>query len=65
MAANKASGKNKLDDISRVADEISKNGLKKPDQLIMGIKAFENLVGDTDITDRFDTSRVDLGASLG
>ena len=40
MAANKASGKNELDDISRVADEISKNGLKKPDQLIMGIKAF-------------------------
>lgn len=56
-----ATGSQKIEDISALAEEIRNNGLTDPDQLFMGIKAFENFISDPDVQARFDVRRIDLG----
>ena len=56
-----ATGAQKLADISSLAEEIRNDGLSDPDQVIMGIDAFENFITDSDIRSRFDIRRMDLG----
>lgn len=56
-----ATGQQKLDDINTLAEQIRDDGLADPDQLIMGIDAFENFISDDEVQKRFDTRRIDLG----
>jgi hypothetical protein len=56
-----ATGAQKIADISALAEVIRNDGLTDPDQLIMGIDAFENFISDTAIQARFDIRRIDLG----
>ena len=56
-----ATGAQKLADISALAEVIRNDGLADPDQLIMGIDAFENFISDSAVQARFDTRRIDLG----
>jgi hypothetical protein len=56
-----ATGSEKLDDISSLAEVIRNDGLEDPDQLIMGIDAFNNFVSDDEIQKRYDIRRIDLG----
>ncbi len=51
----------KVNDISALAEEIRNDGLIDPDELHMGINAFEEFIKDPKIIERFDTRRVDLG----
>ncbi len=48
-------------DISALAEIIRNDGLSDPDQLIMGIDAFEAFIADADIQKRYDNRRIDLG----
>ncbi len=48
-------------DINALAEVIRNDGLADPDQLIMGVDAFEAFIQDADIIQRFDTRRIDLG----
>jgi hypothetical protein len=56
-----AGGQAKLDDISALAEVVRNDGLSSPDQLIMGIDAFENFISDSTVRSRFDIRRMDLG----
>lgn len=56
-----ATGAEKLADINTLAEQIRNDGLADPDQLIMGIDAFENLISDEYVQKRFDVRRMDLG----
>ena len=56
-----AGGATIADDISAISEVIRNDGLEDPDQLIMGIDAFEAFIKDSDIQDRFDNRRIDLG----
>lgn len=49
-------------DISSLAEVIRGNGLADPNQLIMGINAFEAFIADADIQKRFDNRRINQGA---
>ena len=51
----------KLADVSDTAETIRNDGLSDPDQLLMGIDAFENFISDDGIRKRFDVRRMDLG----
>jgi len=48
-------------DISALAEIIRNDGLADPDQLIMGIDAFEAFIADAEIQKRYDNRRIDLG----
>lgn len=48
-------------DISDLAEIIRNDGLADPNQLIMGIDAFEAFIADPDIQKRFDNRRINLG----
>lgn len=50
-----------LGDISSLAEIIRSDGLASPDQLIMGITAFEAFIKNNDVISRFDTRRYELG----
>jgi len=56
-----ATGAQKIADINSLAEVIRDDGLSDPDQLIMGIDAFENFISDAAIQARFDIRRIDLG----
>ena len=56
-----ATGLQKIADINSLAEEIRNNGLADPDQLIMGVDAFENFISDDEVQKRFDIRRIDLG----
>jgi hypothetical protein len=56
-----ATGEQKISDISDLAEVIRNDGLSDPDQLLMGIDAFENFISDAEIQKRFDIRRIDLG----
>jgi hypothetical protein len=56
-----ATGAQKLADLSSLAEVVRNDGLADPDQLIMGIDAFENFISDTTVQARFDIRRIDLG----
>lgn len=56
-----ATGLEKVTDISDLAEVIRNDGLADPDQLIMGIDAFENFISDAEIQKRFDLRNMDLG----
>lgn len=56
-----ATGAQKTADINSLAEEIRNDGLSDPDQLIMGVDAFENFISDAEIQKRFDQRRMDLG----
>lgn len=56
-----ATGAQKLADINSLAEQIRNDGLADPDQLIMGVDAFENFISDADVQKRFDIRRIDLG----
>lgn len=56
-----ATGAEKLNDINVLAEQIRDDGLTDPDQLIMGIDAFENFISDDEVQKRFDIRRMDLG----
>jgi len=60
-----ATGLQKTTDISDLAEEIRNDGLADPDQLIMGITAFENFISDPEIQKRFDVRRIDMGTIAG
>jgi len=51
-----------VSDISSLAEIIRNDGLDDPDQLIMGIDAFEAFIADPAIIQRFETRRIDLGS---
>lgn len=48
-------------DISALAEIVRNDGLADPDQLIMGVNAFEAFIKDDEIIKRFDTRRIDQG----
>lgn len=48
-------------DINALAEVIRNDGLSDPDQLIMGVDAFEEFIKDADIQKRYDNRRIDLG----
>lgn len=48
-------------DINSLAEVIRNNGLADPDQLIMGVDAFEAFIKDDEIQKRYDVRRIDLG----
>lgn len=48
-------------DINALAEQIRDDGLADPDQLIMGVDAFEEFIKDAGIRERFDSRRIDLG----
>ena len=48
-------------DISSLAEEIRNDGLADPDQLIMGVDAFNAFISDPDIQARYDNRRIDRG----
>ena len=56
-----ATGAQKLGDISSLAEVVRNDGLSDPDQLIMGIDAFENFISDADVQKRFDIRNIHLG----
>lgn len=56
-----ATGAQKLADINSLAEVIRNDGLSDPDQLVMGIDAFENFISDSAVQARFDIRRIDLG----
>lgn len=56
-----ATGDQKMDDLIALGEVIRNDGLGDPDQIIMGIDAFENFIRDADIKDRLDTRRIELG----
>lgn len=49
------------DDINSLAEIIRNDGLEDPDELHMGINAFEAFIKDDDIQKRFDNRRIDQG----
>lgn len=57
-----AGGADPAGDIEALAEEIRNDGLLDPNQLIMGVDAFENFIKNDDIQKRFDNRRIDLGA---
>lgn len=54
-------GADPVGDISALAEVIRNDGLADPDQLLMGIDAFEAFIKDEDVQKRFDNRRIDLG----
>ena len=56
-----ATGAQKIADINSLAEQIRDDGLLDPDELHMGIDAFENFISDADVQKRFDIRRIDLG----
>ena len=58
---NEATGAQKISDISALGQVIRNDGLSDPDQLIMGIDAFESFISDPVIQARLDIRRLDLG----
>lgn len=54
-------GADPVGDINSLAEVIRGNGLADPDQLIMGVDAFEAFIKNADVQKRFDTRRYDLG----
>lgn len=56
-----AGGADPVGDINSLAEVIRGNGLANPDQLIMGVSAFEAFIKNADVQKRFDTRRFDLG----
>lgn len=57
-----ATGAQKLEDLRALGEVVRADGLSDPDQLIMGEKAFENLLATDTVQGRFDARRIDLGA---
>lgn len=56
-----ATGLQKVADINALAEVVRNDGLADPDQLLMGIDAFESFISDDEIQKRFDIRRIDLG----
>lgn len=56
-----ATGLQKISDLNSLAEQVRDDGLADPDQLIMGVDAFENFISDDEIQKRFDIRRIDLG----
>lgn len=56
-----AVGGDPLGDLSALAEIVRNDGLMDPDQLIMGVDAFEACMKNTDFIARFDTRRAELG----
>ncbi len=56
-----AAGATISDDIKSLSEVIRNDGLADPDQLIMGVDAFEAFIQDADIQKRYDNRRIDLG----
>ncbi len=48
-------------DISALAEEIRNDGLNDPDELIMGVNAYEAFIADPEIQKRLDIRRIDQG----
>lgn len=48
-------------DIGALAEVIRNDGLEDPDQLIMGVDAFEAAITNDDFKARFDNRRIDMG----
>lgn len=48
-------------DINALAEVIRNDGLSDPDQLLMGVDAFEAAIKNEDFLKRFDNRRIDLG----
>lgn len=56
-----AAGATPVADINALAEVIRGDGLADPDQLLMGVDAFEAFISDAEVQKRFDTRRYDLG----
>ena len=54
-------GDDPVGDINALAEVIRGDGLADPDQLLMGVDAFEAFIKNSDVQKRFDTRRFDLG----
>lgn len=48
-------------DINALAEVIRNDGLTDPDQIILGVDAFEAFIADAEIQKRYDNRRIDLG----
>jgi hypothetical protein len=59
-----ATGAQMLAHLESLGEVIRNDGLDDPDQLLMGIDAFEKFISNDAVRARFDTRRIDLG-SLG
>ncbi len=56
-----AGGATISENINDLAEVIRNDGLEDPDQLIMGVDAFEAFIKDPAIQTRYDNRRIDLG----
>ena len=56
-----AGGEDPIGDIVSLTEVIRNDGLADPDQLLMGITAFENFIKNADVQQRYDNRRIDLG----
>jgi len=56
-----AGGATIAEDINALAEVIRTDGLADPDQVIMGVNAFEAFIADDEIQKRFDNRRMELG----
>lgn len=56
-----ATGDQKMDDLIALGEVIRNDGLGDPDQVIMGVSAFENFIRDSAVKERLDTRRIELG----
>lgn len=56
-----ATGAQKMADLTSLGEVIRNDGLGDPDQLIMGIDAFENFISDSAVQNRLDNRRIELG----
>ncbi len=56
-----ATGAQKLADLESLGEVIRDDGLSDPDQILMGIDAFENFISDSTVQARFDIRRIELG----
>lgn len=54
-------GADPIGDINALAEVIRGDGLADPDQLLMGVDAFEAFISDEAVQKRFDIRRMDLG----
>lgn len=54
-------GADPVGDINSLAEVVRNDGLSDPDQLLMGVDAFEEFIKDAEVQKRFDNRRIDLG----
>lgn len=57
-----ATGAQMLANLEAMGEVIRNDGLDNPDQLLMGVDAFEKFISNADVQKRFDLLKIDLGS---